>query len=66
MKKEQNEHVIFTSLSPASHKLSRKIIFGKYQIIKLIWKGPFSSVYIGKYLSEKNMLQLKTKIKMKI
>ena len=59
MNKEQNAHTLFNSLSPVSNKLSRKIIFGKYQIIKLIWKGPFSSVYIGKYLTEKKYVAIK-------
>ena len=63
MNKEQNAHTLFNSLSPVSNKLSRKIIFGKYQIIKLIWKGPFSSVYIGKYLSEKKYVAIKIQSK---
>ena len=59
MIRSQNRNISFTPLSPASTKLSRKIIFSKYQIIKLIWKGPFSSVYIGKYLTEKKYVAIK-------
>ena len=59
MIRSQNRNISFTPLSPVSTKLSRKIIFCKYQIIKLIWKGPFSSVYIGKYLTEKKYVAIK-------
>ena len=59
MIRSQNKNISFTPLSPVSTKLSRKIIFCKYQIIKLIWKGPFSSVYIGKYLTEKKYVAIK-------
>jgi serine/threonine protein kinase len=59
MLKTQNKNISFTPISPVSNKLTRKIIFGKFQIIKLIWKGPFSSVYIGKYLTEKKYVAIK-------
>ena len=60
MIKSQSKNISFRLLSPISnYQLTRKIIFGKYQIIKLIWKGPFSSVYIGKYLTEKKYVAIK-------
>ena len=60
MIKSQSKTISFRLLSPISnYQLTRKIIFGKYQIIKLIWKGPFSSVYIGKYLTEKKYVAIK-------
>ena len=59
MIKTHKDKISFKPLSPGSHTLSRKIIFGKYQIVKLIWKGPLSSVYIGKYLTEKKYVAIK-------
>ena len=66
MIRSQNKNISFTPLSPVSTQISRKIIFCKYQIIKLIWKGPFSSVYIGKYLGEKKYVAIKIQKKMQI
>ena len=46
----------FTGFTPNSlgNNLLKMKIFGKFQIIKIISQSSFSTVYLGKYLKEKN------------
>ena len=46
-----------------TNKFLKKVIFGKYQVIKTIGKSAFSSVFLGKCLNEKKYVAIKIQSK---
>ena len=61
LKTEGNEKTYFKQIKIdlPTNKILKRVIFGKYQIIKNIGKSAYSSVYLGKCLKEKNYVAIK-------